>query len=281
MIATLGAVSDEMIIYNPPIFKPGDEDYALMFAVPTDVPGLRQICRAPYDMGERAGFDHPLASRFQETDSLLIFKDVFVPWDRVFCYRDVALANAIYPECGPRGHTAHQTNTRALVKLQFAAGLAVAVARAIEADRFLHVQQMLGEALGYVEMVKSALVRAEAECATTPAGTMRPASAPLQALGTFLPAAYPRVIEILRIIAAEGLMMLPTGADLASDELAADAALYCQDADGLFRLARDLTGDACGARLPHYAGDAADNHPGFDDRDVMRLVRAALDLTAA
>jgi anthranilate 3-monooxygenase (FAD)/4-hydroxyphenylacetate 3-monooxygenase len=280
MIATLGAVSDEMIIYNPPMFKLGDENYALIFAVPTDVPGLRQICRAPYDTGERASFDHPLASRFAETDSLLIFKDVFVPWDRVFCYRDVALSNAIYPDSGLRNHTAHQTNTRALVKLQFAAGLAVAVARAIKADRFLHVQRMLGEALGHVEMVKSALVRSEAECETTPAGTMRPALAPLQALRTFLPTAYPRVIESLRTIAAEGFMMMPTGADLASDELAADAALYCQGADGLFKLAWDLAGDAFGSRPPHDTGDPAGNYLGCDDREMMWLVRSALDLAA-
>jgi anthranilate 3-monooxygenase (FAD)/4-hydroxyphenylacetate 3-monooxygenase len=278
MIATLGAVSDEMIICNPPMFKPGDEDHALMFAVPTDVPGLRQICREPCNMGERASFDHPLASRFAEIDSLLIFKDVFVPWDRVFCYRDIGLSNAIYPECGLRNHTAHQTDARALVKLQFAAGLAVAVARAIKADRFPHVQQMLGEALGYVEMVKSALVRSEAECEPTPAGTMRPALAPLQALATFLPTAYPRVIEILRTIAAERLTMMPSGADLACDELAQDAALYCQGADGLFRLARDLAGDAFGSRLPHDAGDSAGNYLGCDDREMMRLVRAALDL---
>jgi anthranilate 3-monooxygenase (FAD)/4-hydroxyphenylacetate 3-monooxygenase len=294
MIATLGAVSDEMIIYNLPMFKPGDEDHALMFAVPTDVPGLLQICREPYDTGEHASFDHPLASRFEEADSLLIFKDVFVPWDRVFCYRDVALSNAIYPDSALRNHTAHQTNARALVKMQFAAGLAVAVARAIKADRFLHVQQMLGEALGYVEMVKSALVRSEAECETTPAGTVRAALAPLQALRTFLPTAYPRVIEILQTIAAGGFMMMPTGADLASDELAADVALYYQGADGmpavervkLFNLAWDLAGDAFGTRLlqyeRYYAGDPvrnlAGNYLGCDDREMMRLVRAALDL---
>jgi len=256
MLATLGPVSDEMIMYNLPGFRPGDEDHAIMFAVPTDVPGLRQICRTPYDRGTQSSFDHPLASRFEESDALLIFDDVLVPWERVFLYRDVALCNAIYPDTALRNHTAHQTNTRALVKLQFAVGLAIAVARSIKADQFLHVQQMLGECLGYVEIVKSALVRAEAEFETMPSGTVRAALPPLQALRAFLPAAYPRIIEVLQTIGAGGLMMMPSGADFAAAGIAQDVGLYYQGASGmasrervkLFKLAWDLCGDAFGSR---------------------------------
>ncbi len=295
MIATLGAVSDEMIMYNLPMFKPGDEDHALIFAVPTDVRGLRQICREPYDAGGRSSFDHPLATRFEENDSLLIFRNVFVPWERVFCYRDVMLSNAIYPDSALRNHTAHQTNTRALVKMQFAVGLAIALARAIKADGFLHVQQMLGEALGYVEMIKSGLIRSEAECETTKLGTVRASLPPLQALRTFLPTVYPRVIEIIQTIAAGGFMMMPSGADMAAEELAGDTALYYQGAGGmasiervrLFKLAWDLAGNSFGTRLlqyeRYYAGDpvriTAGNYLGCDDREMMKLVGEALALS--
>jgi anthranilate 3-monooxygenase (FAD) / 4-hydroxyphenylacetate 3-monooxygenase len=295
MLATLGAVSDEIIIYCLPGLKPGDEDHALVFAVPTGAPGLRQICREPYDTGGRDSFDHPLGTRFEETDSLLVFKDVFVPWERVFCYREVGLLNALYGDSALRNHTAHQTNTRALVKMQFATGIAVSLARAIKADAFLHVQRMLGEALGYVEIVKSALIRAEVECETTRLGKVRAALAPLQALRAFLPTAYPRVIEIIQTIAAGGFMMMPTGADLAAPELAEDTALYYQGAGGmpsvervrLFKLAWDLAGDSFGARQlqyeRYYAGDPvrilAGNYLGCDDREIMRLVGDALELS--
>jgi anthranilate 3-monooxygenase (FAD)/4-hydroxyphenylacetate 3-monooxygenase len=230
MIATLGPISDEMIMYNLPGIKNGDDDYALVFAVPTDSPGLRQICREPYCVGNQSSFDHPLASRFEENDSLLIFKNVFVPWERVFLYKNVALANAIYTQTNLRNHTAHQTNTRALIKMQFAVGLAISVARATKADSFLHVQQMLGEALGFVEIIKSALVSAEHEFEETEVGTVRAAFAPLQALRTILPTAYPRVIEILQTIAAGGFMMMPTGADMAAEDLKSDTELYYQGA---------------------------------------------------
>jgi anthranilate 3-monooxygenase (FAD)/4-hydroxyphenylacetate 3-monooxygenase len=290
MLATLGPVSDEIIMYNLPTFRPGDEDHAIMFAVPTDVTGLRQICRTPYDRANQPAFDHPLASRFEESDALLIFDNVLVPWERVFAYRDVALCNAIYPDSALRNHTAHQTNTRALVKLQFAVGLAIAVARAIRADQFLHVQQMLGECLGFIEIVKSALIRSEVEHETMPTGHVRAALAPLQALRAFLPTAYPRVIEVLQTIGAGGLMMMPSGADFAAAEIAGDVACYYQGAGvpsldrvTLFKLAWDLAGDAFGSRQlqyeRYYAGDPvrilAGNYLSCDDRELMALVDKA------
>ncbi len=293
MIATLGPISDEMIMYNLPGFKPGDEDHAIMFAVPTDVKGLRQICREPYTTHAAASFDHPLSTRFEENDSLLIFDNVFVPWERVFCYRNVALSNRLYTQSALRNYTAHQTNTRALVKMQLAVGLALAVARSIKADQFLHVQQMLGECLNYVEEIKSALVRSEVEAEPTPSGTLRPLLAPLQALRTRLPTTYPRVIEVLQTIGAGGYMLMPTGADFATPEIAENMQRYYQGAGvasldrvRLFKLAWDLAGEGFGSRLlqyeRYYAGDPvrnlAMNYTGANDTDPMRLVKAALDL---
>jgi anthranilate 3-monooxygenase (FAD)/4-hydroxyphenylacetate 3-monooxygenase len=292
MLATLGPVADELLMYNLPVFKEGiDEDHAIVFAIPADAEGLRQICRTPYDTGGRSGFDHPLASRLEESDSLLIFKDVFVPWERVFIYRDVALSNRLYPTSAVRNHTAHQTNVRALVKMEFAVGLAIAVARSIKADQFLHVQKMLGECLGYIELIRSGIVRSEVEHEPTPAGTLRTALAPLQALRGFMSTAYPHVIEVLQTIGAGGLMMMPSHEDFGVAELADDIALHYQGAGGmpseervkLFKLAWDLSGDSFGSRQlqyeRYYAGDPvrlhATNYLTCDDTVMMRLVDAA------
>ncbi len=294
MIATLGPVSDEMLMYNHPTLQPGDEDHAVVFAVPTHSLGLRQICREPYCLsGARSTFDHPLSTRFEESDALLIFENVFVPWERVFCYRNVALSNAIYPDSALRNHTAHQTNVRALVKLQFAVGVAMAIARSIKADQFLHVQQMLGECLGYVEIVKSGLIRSEVECEVTKRGTVRAALAPLQSLRTFLPSVYPRIVEVIQTIAAGGFMMMPSGAEFLVDELKLDMHRYYQGAGvssldrvRLFKLAWDLVGEGFGQRQlqyeRYYAGDPvrnlAGNYLAYADKVPDRLVAQALAL---
>ena len=97
------------------------------------------ICREPHGDGGRSAFDHPLAVNFDETDALLVFDDVLVPWERVFIYNNVELANAVYPRSNLRNHTAHQTSIRGLVKMQFVVGVAMAIADAVKIDGFLHI----------------------------------------------------------------------------------------------------------------------------------------------
>ncbi len=178
--------------------------------------------------------------------------------------------------------------------MQLAVGVAIAVAWSIKADQFLHVQQMLGECLGFIEMIKSALVRSEVECEPTADGTVRASLPPLQAIRTWLPTANPRVVEVLQMIGAGGFMLMPSGADFAAPELAEDTGLYYQGAGGmpsaervkLFKLAWDLAGDSFGSRQlqyeRYYAGDPvrnlAGNYLGCDDRELMRLVGNALSL---
>ncbi len=204
------------------------------------------------------------------------------------------LSNRLYIESALRNHTAHQTNTRALVKLQFTVGLIISIARAIKADNFLHVQTMLGECLNYVEEIKSGLLRSEVEAEVTPYGTVRPSLAPLQALRTRLPTIYPRMIEVLQTIGASGYMLMPSGADMAAPELSADTSLYYEGAGisslervKLFKLAWDLAGEGFGQRLlqyeRYYAGDPvrtlAMNYMNCDDKDPLRLVNDALALS--
>jgi anthranilate 3-monooxygenase (FAD)/4-hydroxyphenylacetate 3-monooxygenase len=293
MLATLAPVADEVLIYNLPGMKQGDVAHALAFAVPVDAPGLRLICREPYDTGDSAAFDHPLSSRFEESDALVVFNDVLVPWERVFVYQDVELANAMYGDTNLRQHTAHQTNVRGLVKLQLATGLAMSLARSVKADGFLHVQQMLGEAIGYIELVKASILRAEVEHEVTPSGTVRARFEPLQTLRGFLPRAYPRVIEILQTIGAGGLMITPSAADF-QGEIADDVHRYFQGADGLaavdrarmLKAASDLAMSAFGSRQVqyerYYAGDpvrlVAGNYLMYDRAECDALVARAMEL---
>lgn len=293
MLATLGPIADELLVYSLPGLKSGDEKHAVVFALPIDAPGLRQIAREPFERGHRSTFDHPFATRFEECDTLVVFDDVLVPWDRVFIYGDVARANSMYPDSNLRQYTAHQTAVRGLVKLETVAGVAMELARTIKADVHLHVQQMLGEIIDSIELIKSCIVRSEIEHETNDRGSIRPAFRPLQTARTFMPRAYPRAVEILQTIGAGGLLMLPCGNDFASP-IAADVHKYYQGAGvsalertKLFKLAWDLTGDAFGQRAlqyeRYYAGDpvrlTAQAYLSYDKATCERLTERALALT--
>jgi 4-hydroxybutyryl-CoA dehydratase/vinylacetyl-CoA-Delta-isomerase len=63
-----------------------DKDYALAFATPLNAPGIKLIAVEPVSRtyGEEGEFDYPSTSKLQPTECLIVFDDVFVPWERVF-----------------------------------------------------------------------------------------------------------------------------------------------------------------------------------------------------
>ena len=96
MLATHGPTADELLVYPLPGIREGEERYVLAFGIPTSTPGLRFICREPFDTGVQSEWDHPLGARFEEPDAVCVFDDVLIPWDRVFLYNNVKMGNALF-----------------------------------------------------------------------------------------------------------------------------------------------------------------------------------------
>ena len=265
MLATHGPTADELLVYPQPGIREGEERYVLAFGIACDTPGLRFICREPFDNGTQSLFDHPLGARFEEPDAVCVFNDVLIPWDRVFLYGDVKMGNALFSQANLRNHTGHQTAIRGLAKCQLLTGIAVAMTRAVKSDAFLHVQEQLGELLGYLQFIEAAILMAEHKAELTETGMMRPAYAPLQALRYHLPKMYERMVQVAQVLSAGGLLISPTEADLRS-EVGPDIARYYRgasvDAERRIRLAKlawDATGTQFGQRMlqyeRYYAGD--------------------------
>jgi 4-hydroxybutyryl-CoA dehydratase/vinylacetyl-CoA-Delta-isomerase len=80
--------SHELVVLPQAAHFQGEEDYALAFATPTDAEGIIYVCQySPYSAERDAADD--LAElgnpRFgQRETSMVIFNNVFVPWERVF-----------------------------------------------------------------------------------------------------------------------------------------------------------------------------------------------------
>jgi 4-hydroxybutyryl-CoA dehydratase / vinylacetyl-CoA-Delta-isomerase len=82
-----GAVFSHEIIVMPTLaLRAEDKDYALSFAIPINTPGIIHIVgRQPSDTRKLEGAQIDLGNaRFGGHEALLIFDDVFVPWERVF-----------------------------------------------------------------------------------------------------------------------------------------------------------------------------------------------------
>ena len=66
-------------------------DYAVSFICDMGTPGLKHICRGGF-AGRASIEDYPLANRFDEVDTLLVFDNVLVPWENVLFYRHTKAA---------------------------------------------------------------------------------------------------------------------------------------------------------------------------------------------
>jgi 4-hydroxyphenylacetate 3-monooxygenase oxygenase component len=295
MLATHGPTADELLVYPQPGIRDGEERYVLAFGIPAATRGLKFICREPFDPGTQSPWDHPLGARFEEPDAVCVFDDVLVPWDRVFLYGDVKMGNALFAQASLRNHTGHQTAIRGLAKTQFVTGVAVTMTRMVKSDTFLHVQEQLGELLGYLQLIEGAILLAEQKAEPTARGSLRPAYAPLQALRYHLPKMYERMVQVTQVLGAGGLLISPTEADLRSD-IGPDIARYYRGAGvdaeeriRLFKLAWDVTGTQFGQRMlqyeRYYAGDPVRVGAGYYlDHDVaplLAMVRRALSSTSS
>lgn len=291
MLATHGPTADELLVYPQPGLREGEERYVLAFGIPCATKGLKFICREPFDDGTQSPFDHPLGSRFEEPDDVCVFDDVLVPWERVFLYGDVAMGNTLFAQASIRNNTGHQTAVRGLAKCQLIAGIVVALTRAVKSDVHLHVQQQLGEVLALLPLIEGAILLAEQNAEPTGRGAIRPAYMPLQALRLHLPKFYERLVQVTQVLAAGGLLMSPTEADLRSaigpdiERYYRGAGVGAEERIRLFKLAWDATGTQFGQRMlqyeRYYAGDpvrvTAAYYMDFDTKPLMAMVQRAVD----
>ncbi len=136
--------------------EPGKaEDFALVFIAPLDTPGQKLLSRRSYEATADSPFDHPLSSRFDENDAVIVFDNAFIPWENVLVYRDVEKATGFYAQSGFLNRYTLQAGTRLAVKLDFLTGL---ISRALETngtDGFRGVQAELGELFGWRSLLWS------------------------------------------------------------------------------------------------------------------------------
>ncbi len=266
-IATAAPYADEILVWPfPPTFQPGEEDYANVFAIPMASKGLKTLCR-PSFAGSGSLRDHPLAGRFDEIDATVVFEDVLVPWDRVFLYKDIALLNRMYRDTRMRELTAHQTNARLEVKLEFVYGLLVRMAEAQGLAGTPQTMEQLGEAVVKIETIRSTTRAAELQ-ATVDAenGVTYPYLPALQVGRALGPVFYPELCAMLRRFGGGGLVQLPVTmaefdspvADMLERSLRG-AGIAGGDKAQLFKLAWDVCGSEFGARHElyemNYAGE--------------------------
>src|SRR5437899_4608061 len=292
-LATGGVLSDFIHLSCIHPLQPGDENYANCVAVSVKAPGLKLYPRRPFALQATNTFDYPLSRRFDESDSYVVFDNVFVPWERVFIYRNLEACRDQWWKTPAHLYGNHQAQVRYAVKLRFMIGLAKRMNEMTGNDGNPAVQIMMGELAALVSIVDSVLL-AQETVATIENGILWPSKTTLYSVMALQSELNGRMLEIVRELAGSAMITLPSSSqDFGNPEIAHDLERYMRSAKtdarsrvALMRLAWDFIGSEFGSRHQQYEkfyGGASflvkqNVYRNFDFRRATALVDAALNL---
>lgn len=260
MLATGACVADEILISCIKPLTPEDRNFAISFMLPMAARGMKLYCRRSYATGSTSAYDYPLSSHYDETDALVVFDDVLVPWDRVFVDRDVAGLRRQFFDTGAHVMGNSQAQIRLVAKLQFILGLARKIAAVNQVDRIPGVQEKLGELASLASLVESAVMAAEYQATPDGNGMWRPGPRALYGAMGLQAEIYPRVLTIVRDLAGGGVLQLPASVkDMLNPATRRDVDRYIQSPGvsaeervKLFKLVWDAVGSEFAGRHHQY-----------------------------
>ncbi len=255
LLATQGGITDELLVFSPGGVN--DKKHAFAFSIPSDTDGLSFISRESFYLGD-SQYNYPLSSRFEEMDTIVVFDSVVIPWERVFFYKNIPTANSFQSKSAFRPFTLHQVLNRRIIKTGFFLELAEDIIQTIDIGDYAHVHEKMAEIIVTYESLKALLLKAETNAAIDEFGLMRPEMASLQSANSLFSKMYPRIIEIIQLLGASGLVTIPREADFTSeirpalDQYLQSAKLDAKERVKLFRLAWDATMSPFGTRQTQY-----------------------------
>ena len=259
MLATGAIAADEVFLSNVQPLQPGDERYAISFAMPMGTKGLKLMSRKSYERHSPSVFDNPLGSRFDENDAVIYFDDVKVPWERVFVLRNIAMCQAQFQGTPAHAYQNYQAMIRLSVKVRFLVGIARRMSEMNGAANFPQVRETLGQLAAESTMVDALVAAMEAK-GTHYGRYFIPDRKTLYAAEILTQQLYPKVLNTLRELAGGGMTMLPSSvADFANPEIAGlidktlqSPAATAEEKVKFYKLAWDAVGSEFASRHHQY-----------------------------
>jgi 4-hydroxybutyryl-CoA dehydratase / vinylacetyl-CoA-Delta-isomerase len=148
---TSSPYTNELLVLPCRNLTEADKDYAVAFTIPANAPGVKLIV-SDTAASDRDLLDHPVSGSYHIIESLVVFEDVFVPFERVFLKREWQMA-------GLAAHmfANYHRMTAAAYKYPFAellVGTAKLIAEYSGLDRITHIRDKLAWLVTYAETIR-------------------------------------------------------------------------------------------------------------------------------
>jgi 4-hydroxyphenylacetate 3-monooxygenase len=192
-----------------------NKDYAVAGAVPMNAPGVKMICRP--SLPRTSAFTSPISSMFDEIDVLIVFEDVFVPWEDVFLYRSPELASLVRQRLTAWG--GHDFLVRTASKANILVGTACLIAEQTGLSNFPGVREKISELMVYSQAIQSFILASEAAANQTEGGLWQPHQGIQNAGRLFASTQFNNMVQILRDLGGGSQIIAPDLKSLRSPEI--------------------------------------------------------------
>lgn len=260
MLATGAAYAHEVLVGNLMPLAPDRKKESVTCMIPLNSPGLSLWSREPFFKAGMREFDAPITYRFDESDCMLVFKDVKVPWEKVIVHDNPELARSMYLRTPGHIMGNHQCTVRFAAKLRFLVGVASLVTKATGARDIPMVRDTLGR-LAAMEAGYSAMVNGQIEAFQPVDGEY--VSVNRRALYGSIHWAmenHSMLIDTIRELMGGGQFQFPASINVMDDPDLAATFEHLWDSGGqsavermkLFKLAWDVIGSEHASRATSY-----------------------------
>jgi len=241
---TTATVADELIILPTREMGEGEADYAVAFATPPDTEGITLIAR-PTARRVKREIESPISSKYGSVEPLIVFDDVFIPWERVFLCGEWRFTYPLVEAFATFHRHSYSGCKAALGDLLL--GAAALMAEYNGVSRASHVREKLAELACGAEIAYACGIAASYHAKQTPSGAFYPDVSLVNVgkhySGTHVYEEYRRVHDIAGGIACD----VPSEADYRHPEVGRWIAKYMRGSAGVPSDHR--------IRLAHYIED--------------------------
>ena len=217
---------DEVIVLPSRTMGPGEEPWSVAFAIPVASPGLH-LYASDFLHGTDDPFTRPISTSHKMIETLTVFDNVFVPWERVFFVDRPDLAGAAaltFVEFHRFTAVSYK-----LPLLDALVGAGIAIARANGIDRAGHVRDKLTWLGGYAETVRGLAELAALRCEVE-AGVAYPHVFTTNMAKWTFARDFHKALETVQDLAGGLLITGPSGMDWESAEIRPVLEKYLQGA---------------------------------------------------
>lgn len=193
-----------------------DPDAMLWAYVPLNAPGITFVPREAVTRPDYDPEDHPIDHRGEETDQMMIFDHVFIPWEHVFSFRNKDIL-PLYLDVGlfPQWEILSRMARRA----KYLAATGQLIIDVLGTESVGPVRTAVADVFTYAAALESFVLAAEEKAAMTPHDVCIPDKALVTAGRLYAIVQLPIVLQTLRELCGQGLISRFTRKDLEREDI--------------------------------------------------------------